>query len=153
MRQNPQIQPAPFQIAQQASIVLSWRRGQVIESAYIAGFCRPQWLRSRSRTFRRVMIGSMSSSWMAHPTHGALVASNADLTHSSGPPNLLSTAAMMFGTIMITVSAHMTTTVETSVNDCHSRRGDGSDKRGTRHWDLRQKRSEPFVSPLGPIDP
>ncbi|MCU1317980.1 MAG: hypothetical protein JWN63_3302, partial [Candidatus Acidoferrum typicum] len=42
---------------------------------------------------------------------------------------------------------------ETSVNDCHSRRGDGSDNRGTRHWDLRQKRSEPFVSPPGPIDP
>jgi len=58
MRQNPQIRPAPFHIAQQASIVLSWRRGQVIESARIAGLCRPNGcavgnLPATERPFRR----------------------------------------------------------------------------------------------------
>jgi hypothetical protein len=41
----------------------------------------------------------------------------------------------VFETILTTVNANMTTTVETSVNDCHSKRGDGSDNRGTRHSD------------------
>ena len=50
-------------------------------------------------------------------------------------PNQSSTAAMVFETIMTTMNAHMTTTVETAANDRHSRRGDGSDNRGTRHWD------------------
>jgi hypothetical protein len=113
--------------------------------------CR--WRPNLSRGCPKEMIGSMRSSWMVHPTHGPLAPSNADLTHSSGPPNLLSTAATSFETIMTTVNARKTTTVETSVNDCRSRRGDGSDNRGTQHWDLRQKRSEPFVSPPGPIDP
>jgi hypothetical protein len=36
---------------------------------------------------------------------------------------------------MTTVNAHMPTTVETAATARHSRRGDGSDNRGTRHWD------------------